>query len=272
MDAVHATEQQGSNGSINSTDTLKIFKALVLAANQRSGSNSHHPMMIDAGTAEGRAMMHWAALTSDIIPKKDQISLYGFERPGYQTALTYIHKSIAIKAEEKLHRPVQLHVQFKECQQISRLSDEFPMSGETSWVVYSFWTAWFPSDKEKLLLLIASEPKVAAFAIYLQRFDKRSTTGEVFDSQFILEFLRRNSPDQWNVFFQKKACRFIGDGNETANAVVFQRLPPAPPRARPYRFALKSSNLAQVGIEMRCRHSIKAKGPQQFHYVPKRYR
>jgi hypothetical protein len=214
IDVVSAGDA-GTNGSIAPKKTLDVFEALQTVVSQRLGSKAT-PHFIDAGIAEGRAALYWAAQTIDV---------FGIEQ-AHLSDYTKIHRVAEQSAEKFLGCPVKLRVVWQNCASISvPLSSlsVFAFLSTTATVLYSFWTAWLAPDKEALLALVGAEPKILALAVYVKSSDKNSL-GQPFNEDYILESLCQHSQcSTWKVFSKIQRCRYIG-GKETATAVIFQRL------------------------------------------------
>lgn len=227
IDGTHSSSQKGLNGSIGPGFMFNVFDALVTASEKcdRHDENGKErpPVLIDIGASEGRVLMHWASYVHTIF-NLNQIEVFGVEFPHYQANLQRIHEAVGKCVETRLNASVKLQMVWKDCNNIEALEAEFPILQRHSAVVYSFWTSWFPKDKEKLLSLVAAQKNITALAVYLKRVDGKSTTGESFDENFICRFLDRCSPDHaWTISFRKDGCKFIGKGNESATAFVFKR-------------------------------------------------
>ena len=128
------------------------------------------------------------------------------------------------KAEEKLGCRVNFNVVWKKCEDIHALRSEFSCLNTTKSVLYSFWTCWKATAKEALLALVGAESNILALAIFIKRGEKNSI-GFPFNVEYILDALHKSSSNStWTVFTKIDHCRFIGEGSETATAVVFQRV------------------------------------------------
>ena len=223
IDANYDFYQKGTNGSIAPQKTLDVLQALnTAAAAATDKAVVKIPHLIDAGASEGRALCYWACTVAHLQNfEPRRIHLYGFELPhlrGYRR----IHRTAKKRAAQKLSCPVNIRVVWKDCLNITSLSQEFDVLSEGVCVLYSFWTCWYAEDKVKLLELIAAEPNIVAIAIYLTSQDLPFDE-QPFDTEFILQRLSKHSADsRWTLYTSIDGCRFIG-GGETATAVVFRR-------------------------------------------------
>ena len=224
IDASFATESKGTNGSITPNKTLQVLNALKAAATPAADQGTMQtPLFIDAGASEGRVLLHWAFFLSRQEEFESRpIKVYGIELPhlrGYDD----IHRTAEICATRELLCPVTIQIVWKDCKNIESLSHEFDELSENIGVVYSFWTAWYPQDKVKLLDLVAAEPNIKAIAVYLSCRDK-PYQGQRIDTNFILRRLCKGSASSsWTEFQSFVGCRFIC-GQETVMAVVFRRI------------------------------------------------
>ena len=220
LGGIDVCDGKGLNGSIAPQATLDVLRLLFEAADERQTP----PVFIDAGTAEGRALLYWAFSVSARRPPEfnfETINVYGFELP-HKKSYEHIHRASEACAKTKLGCPVKINVVWKDVAHVESLKTELGFLNETESVLYSFWTAWSAENKDSLLALIGEEPNVVALAVYIRRGDTNSSGGP-FDEQHILSQLQNHSSSStWSIFSTVPLCRFIA-GNERARSVIFSR-------------------------------------------------
>lgn len=224
---VASNNGKGTNGSVAPQATLDVMQALQKAAAMHQRLKKAPPAFIDVGIAEGRAGLYWASLVAAIYgisSESSGINVFGIELP-HLSDYKLMHSIVEKHAEAKLGCPVNFRVVWKDCLDIIALHCEPELSflTKTASVLYCFWTAWLPQDKEALLALVSEQPNILAVAFYTKRTDKNSSD-QPFNVDYILQQLcKLGSYGTWVVFEEIEGCRFIGDGHERANAVIFRR-------------------------------------------------
>lgn len=239
IDGASSQPGEGTNGSLHPACLKEILKVLCNACTVWDGTSDANnvPSLIDAGCAEGRVFLHWADMLfrQQIVIASEQarptpLMVYGIELPPNKVALSCIHKAACVRARTAVGYEMKITAVWKSCSAIGTLRQEFSGLADGSYVMFSFWTAWKPSDKENLLRLVACEESVLAVALCFRRGDL-NVEGGAFDEAHVLQQLAN-----WEKHYHLEGCKLIGGGSETVTCIVFKRTAPQPLQAKMFQF------------------------------------
>ena len=231
IDGASSQPGKGTNGSLQPLCMQKVLKAMCNASTIWDVNSKAYrvPSLIDAGCAEGRVFLHWTEMLyrehNAIISQRVRstpLLVYGIELPPNRKALACIHKAACVRARTAVGYEMKITVVWKSCSNIDTLRQEFPCLADGSYVMFSFWTAWKPFDKEELLRLVACEESVLALALCFRR-GALNIEGGAFDESHVLQHL-----ENWEICYRLEGCKLIGGGSEKVTCIVFKRTPSQP--------------------------------------------